>query len=262
MNFVKTAAEIKRIRQSSRILANTLRRLESMAHPGVDLRDLEAFARAAIKEHGGKPAFLGYRPTGAGSPFPFALCTSLNEVIVHGVPRPYKLKEGDILKLDLGVNWKEGISDSALTVPVGKISKEDAHLIELTREALAKGIAQARPGKMTGDIGHAIESTVTKGGGYIVDGLSGHGVGNALHEEPSIFNYGTPGEGVPLVPGIIIAIEPMISLTTSKVDQLDDDSYVTADGSNSAHFEHTVLITEKGNEVLTKRSSSERSRGE
>ncbi|MDZ4231434.1 MAG: type I methionyl aminopeptidase, partial [Patescibacteria group bacterium] len=177
---------------------------------------------------------------------------SLNEVIVHGLPRAYELKEGDLLKLDLGVDWKGGISDAALTVPVGKISKEDAHLVELTKEAITKGIAQARPGHTTGDIGHAIESTVTKGGGHIVDGLSGHGVGNSLHEEPSIFNYGIPGEGVPLKPGMVIAIEPMVSLSTSKVDQLDDDSYATADGSNSAHFEHTVLITKQGNEVLTK----------
>ncbi len=250
--MIKQPEEIKRIRQSARILADTLRRLAKMAEPGINLMDLERFARKAIKEHGGTPVFLGYRPSGAREAYPFALCTSLNEVIVHGRPRPYELKEGDILKLDLGVNWKRGISDAAVTVPIGKMSDEDMKLIELTKKALAKGIEQAKPGNHTGDIGHAIETTVTKGGGKIVEGLSGHGVGHALHEEPSVFNFGTPGEGVLLRPGMVLAIEPMVSMSTSKVDQLGDDSYATADGSSSAHFEHTVLITEKGNEILTR----------
>ena len=253
MSLVKSPEDIKKIRQSSRILADTLKRLATMVGPGVDLRDLERFAVSNIKQHGGKPAFLGYRPTGAGKPYPFALCTSVNEVVVHGLPRAYELKEGDVLKMDLGVNWKGGISDSALTVPVGKVSKEDMRLIKMTEEALKNGIAQVKPGNTTGDIGHAIETTVKDGGGFVVEGLSGHGVGNALHEEPSVFNYGTPGEGVPLKPGMVIAIEPMVSLKTSDIDQLDDDSYATADGSNSAHFEHTVLVTESGNEVLTRR---------
>jgi len=252
MALIKSSDKIKKIRQSARILADTLKRLTKMAEPGVNLLDLEKFARSNIKTHGGKPAFTGYRPSGAREAYPFALCTSVNEIIVHGRPFEYTLKEGDILKLDLGVNWKGAISDAAISIGIGKMEKEDTKLMDLTRKALMRGIAEAKPGKTTGDIGHAIESTVTAGGGKVVEGLSGHGVGDALHEEPSIFNFGTPGDGMKLQPGMVIAIEPMVSLSTGKVKQLNDDSYATADGSSSAHFEHTILITKEGNEVLTR----------
>lgn len=251
MKYAKSPEEIKRIRQSARILADTLRRLEKMARPGMDLTELEKFASANIEKHGAKPAFLGYKPSGAKDTYKYALCTSVNDVVVHGTPRPYKLKEGDILSLDLGVNWQGGISDAAITLGIGNIAEEDKRLIEVTRRALQNGIAQARPGRTTGDIGHAVEETVKSAGAKVIDGLTGHGVGNQLHEEPTIYNFGEPGEGELLEEGMVIAVEPMVCFATSKVEQLTDDSYATVGGQNTAHFEHTILIGKRGAEILS-----------
>lgn len=249
--MVKSPEQIKKIRQSAKILAATLRLLKERVAPGVNLKELEEFAREFIENQGGTPAFLGYKPAGAKTAYPAALCTSVNEVVVHGQPHDYVLKEGDILKLDLGVNWQGGISDAAITVPVGKISEKDTKLINTTRDALMAGIQQARAGKSTGDIGHAIETVIEGAGAKVIDGLTGHGVGLEVHEEPSVFNFGEPGEGVKLEEGMVLAIEPMVSLNESRVEQLDDDSYATVDGSNSAHFEHTILITKGSPEILT-----------
>ena len=251
MTYVKAPEQIKKIRQSAKILADVLRKLEKMARPGINLVELEDFARNSIEGHGGKPVFLGYKPSGARKPFGFALCTSLNDVVVHGTPHSYTLKKGDILSLDLGVNWQGGISDAALTVGIGNISKRDQELINITKRALENGIAKARPGNTTGDIGHAIEETVRRSGAKVIDGLTGHGVGNELHEEPTIYNFGEPGEGELLEAGMVIAIEPMTCFTTGRIEQLSDDSYATLDGNNSAHFEHTVLIGENGPEILS-----------
>lgn len=251
MKYTKTQEEIGKIRQSAKILADVLRKLEKMARPEVNLLELEDFARHSIEQQGGKPAFLGYKPSGARKPYEYALCASINDVVVHGIPRSYKLKEGDILSLDLGVDWQGGISDATITVGIGKISKRDQELIDVTKKALENGIAQAKLGNTTGDIGHAIEETVKRAGAKVIDGLTGHGVGNQLHEEPTVYNFGEPGEGELLEEGMVLAIEPMVCFTTGRIEQLSDDSYATVDGGNSAHFEQTVLIGKRGPEVLS-----------
>ncbi len=251
MKYAKTPEQIKKIRQSAKILADVLRKLEKKARPGVNLLELEDLAHDSIKQHGGKPAFLGYKPGGARRPYGYALCASINDVVVHGTPRSYTLKEGDILSLDLGVNWQGGISDAALTVGIGNISQKDQELINVTKKALENGIAQAKVGNTTGDIGHAIEETVKRAGAKVIDGLTGHGVGNQLHEEPTVYNFGEPGEGEPLEEGMVLAIEPMVCFTTGAIEQLSDDSYTTMDGGNSAHFEQTVLIGKRGPEILS-----------
>src|SRR3989344_2798686 len=222
MRYVKTPEEIRKIRQSAKILADVLRELEKMAKPGVNLLELEDFASVSIEQHGGKPAFLGYKPKGARKPYRYALCTSINDVVVHGTPRSYTLKSGDILSLDLGVNWQGGISDAARTVGIGTISKKDQRLIDITRNALGKGIAQAKPGNTVGDIGHAIEETIKRGGAKVIDGLTGHGTGIELHEEPTVYNFGEPGEGELLREGMVLAIEPMSCFTTKSIKQLSD----------------------------------------
>ena len=250
-NLIKSQTQIEKIRKSSKILSDVLKALKREVKPGVLPIDLDNLARKLIEEAGGTPAFLGYKPEGALHPFPYALCSSVNDIIVHGRPSDTPLKEGDIITLDLGVNWQGGISDSAITVPVGSIKKSTEHLLDLTKRALNSGIRQVASGKTVGDIGYAIEKTVIAGGGFIVDGLTGHGVGNEVHEDPIIYNFGEPNTGVELKTGMVIAIEPMVSMKTNEIKQLADDSFVTADNSLSAQFEHTVLITDSGSEILT-----------
>lgn len=250
-SLVKSKSQIEKIRKSSHILSYVLKILSKEVKPGVLPIDLDSLARKLIEEEGGTPAFLGYKPEGALHPFPYALCSSVNDVIVHGRPSDTPLKDGDIIKLDLGVNWHGGISDSAITVAVGNISKSTEHLLDLTKRALYFGIKQIASGKTVGDIGYAIEKTVINGGGIIIDGLTGHGVGNEVHEDPIIYNFGEPNTGVELKNGMVIAIEPMVSMKTGEIKQRQDDSFVTADGSMSAQFEHTVLVTKDGYEILT-----------
>lgn len=249
--LIKSLSEIVKIRKSGKILAAALRRLREIAKEGVSLSELDALAKAFIIEHGGRPAFLGYRPYGAKSAYPATLCTSLNDVIVHGRPTQYRLKSGDVIKLDLGVNFEGGITDAALTLPIGKVDKKVLDLIRTTENALREAIKVARAGRTLGDVGHAIERTVSAKNFHIADGLTGHGVGIELHEDPSVYNFGEPGKGIKLQEGMVLAIEPMTSLSTSKIVQLRDDSFATADGSISAHFEHTVLITDGAAEILT-----------
>jgi methionyl aminopeptidase len=251
MSLVKSSEQIDKIKRSAKILASTLRHLRRVAGVGVNLLELEKSTRRKIESAGGTPAFLGYQPDGAREPFPFALCVSLNDVIVHGKPYDYLLREGDILKLDLGVNWQGGISDAAITVPIGRISEKEKELIRTTRDALFAGIKAARPRNTVGDIGHAIEKTVLRTGIFVVDGLTGHGVGETIHEEPAIYNFGEPGSGIGLKPGMVLAIEPMTAIGTDKIKRLANDSYVTLDSSKSAHFEHTILITKGNPEILT-----------
>ncbi len=249
--MIKTKEQIELIRESGRILGAVLRKLKTAAEIGVTLNDLDKLAHDLILKMGGKPVFLGYRPYGARAPYPKTLCASVNDVIVHGVPNDYELKSGDVLKLDLGVNYKGGISDSAITVPVGKVPKEALALIKTTRDALSEAIRVATPKHTLGDIGYAVERTLSAKNFKVVDGLTGHGVGIELHEDPVVYNYGKRGAGMKLLPGMVLAIEPMSSMSTSKIVQWQDDSYATADGSLSAHFEHTVLITEGKAEILT-----------
>jgi methionyl aminopeptidase len=249
--LIKTPEEIVRIRQSGKILAGILRRLKAEAKPGIRLIELEQLTKTLLDLAGGTPTFLGYRSEGAREPYPFALCTSVNEAVVHGRPSSYTLRSGDILKLDLGVSWQGGFTDAAVTVPIGKVSGEANRLIQTTKNALVEAIRAVKPGNTVGDIGFAVQHVVQASGVKVLDGLTGHGVGLEVHEDPIIYNFGERGKGVHLEEGMVLAIEPMTALTTSKAVQVADDSFITADGSISAHFEHTVLVTKKGAEILT-----------
>lgn len=250
-NFIKTGDQIEKIRMSGRILGSILRKIKAVAAPGVALLDLDALARELMKEKGGRPVFLGYRPGGARFAFPSAICTSVNEVIVHGRPSQYKLVSGDVLKVDIGVDWEGGISDAAVTIPIGSVSKDGLRLIKATENALREAIRTVKPGNTLGDIGYAVERTADVAGFYVAEGLTGHGVGIELQEDPVVYNYGKPKVGMKLKAGMVLAIEPMLCAGTPKVLQKADDSFITADKSLSAHFEHTILVTETGVEVLT-----------
>lgn len=249
--MVKKPELIEKVRQSGKILAEVLRILAKSAVVGARLDHLDKLAHELILKAGGQPVFLGYHPYGAKVPYPATICTSVNDVIVHGTPGNYRLKNGDLLKIDAGVDWRGGISDSAITVPIGKVSDRNQRLLEIAKSALYEGIKAAKAGNTLGDIGYAIESTVKKAGFFVVDGLTGHGVGEELHEDPVVYNTGKRGGGIRLKEGMILALEPMISTDTRKIVQLKDDSYATADGSMSAHFEHTVLIKKGSAEILT-----------
>jgi methionyl aminopeptidase len=205
-------------------------------------------------EDGDESAFLNYKPKGARRPFPASLCVSINDEIVHGIPNehPKILKEGDIVSIDLGLRHGNLITDHAITVPVGKVSPEAKKLLEVTKKSLEVAIAAAKPGKKTGDIGYAIEKYVRPHGFGIVEELAGHGVGYSVHEDPFVPNFGVPNEGAPLRPGMVLAIEPMLTLGGPNI-VVDKDGYtiLTEDGTLAAHFEHTIVITEKGAEILT-----------
>jgi len=251
--IIKTKEQIEIIREGGKILAEVLRKVAKKAAPGISTYELDKYAYDLIKEEGGTPAFLNYRPEGAPKAFPASLCTSVNNEIVHGIPLKTKiLKEGDIISLDIGMKYKGLFTDHAVTVAVGKISKKDQDLLDKTKKALEIGIWAAKGGATVGDIGHAIESFVNRKYG-IVRELSGHGVGIKIHEDPYVPNYGKAGKGQKLIPGMIIAIEPMLNIGKNHIVSADDDWTIkTADGSRSAHFEHTILITEGDAEILTK----------
>ena len=258
MITIKTPEEIEIIREGGKRLATVLYKVKEKIAPGVSTKELDLYAEKLIREMGDQPSFLGYRPEGANIPFPATLCVSVNDEVVHGIPKKNKIiKEGDIVSIDLGVKHKNLFTDMALTVPVGKVSPLNLKLIKITEEALQVGIDAARGGNTVGDIGYAIESFVKaqeKNQKYgIVEVLAGHGVGHKVHEDPFIPNFGKPGKGEKLVPGMVVALEPMLNLGTKKVT-IDDDGYTfrTADGKWSAHFEHTILITEGEPEILTK----------
>lgn len=251
---LKSKKEIEILKEGGKRHAEILKLVAQTVRPGISTKSLDILAQKLIKVGGDKPAFLGYTPDGVSYPYPAALCVSINDEVVHGIPdKDVFLEEGDIVSLDLGLLHKGLITDGAITVPVGKISKEAKELIKVTKKALELAVKAAKPGNTTGDIGHAVESFVKPLGYGIVRILSGHGVGYSVHEDPYIPNYGTPGRGEKLVPGMVIAIEPMLNLGTGVVCSTDDEyTYVTKDGKLSAHFEHTVAITEKGPVILTK----------
>ncbi|HLP86845.1 MAG TPA: type I methionyl aminopeptidase [Candidatus Paceibacterota bacterium] len=251
--IIKTPTEIEIIREGGKILADILAKVAKKVKPGVSTYELDKYAFDLIKENGDIPAFLNYKPQGAPKAFPATICISVNNEIVHGIPSKGRvLKEGDIVSLDLGLKHKGLFTDHAVTVPVGKISKRDEQLIEYTKKALEAGIWAAQGGATVGDIGHAIESSVNRKYG-IVRELAGHGVGVKIHEDPYIPNYGKPGKGQKLIPGMIIAIEPMLNMGGEHIVNADDNWTIkTADGSHSAHFEHTILIREGEAEILTK----------
>ncbi len=252
---LKTQEEIAILKEGGKRHAYILAQLAKMVAPGISTNDLENEARKLLKEGGDRGAFLGYKPRGAKRPYPAVLNVSVNNEIVHGIPNenPRVLLEGDVISIDLGVLHKGMITDSAITVGVGKISLKDKMLIIHCKEALNIGVKSARGGGHIGDIGQAIESFIKPLGYGLCEGLAGHGVGYKVHEDPFVPNQGRKGEGELLQPGMVIAIEPMITLGTSKI-VLDKDGYTykTADGTNAAHFEHTIVITEGDPIVLTK----------
>lgn len=251
--IAKTKGEIEILREGGKRLGEILEKVGKLVAPGVSTKELDVYAEKLIRAGGDTPAFLNYQPEGAKHPYPASLCVSINDEVVHGIPSEDKiLKEGDIVGFDLGLKHKGFFADAAMTLPVGKIDADSKKLLEVTREALAKGVSAARAGNHVGDISSAIENTIRPHGFGIVEILSGHGVGRSIHEDPYVPNFGKPGTGVKLVPGMVIAIEPMINQGTKNV-KLDPDGYTyrTADGSRSAHFEHTILITEARPEILT-----------
>ena len=254
MIIIKTDSEIKRLKKGGPILADILRKVAKKVVPGVTTGELNDYAHSLIIKAGHKPAFLNYQPTGQNFPYPASLITSVNAEVVHGIPGKYVLKEGDIIALDLGLNYEGVFLDHAITVAVGGITTpKDRELMAVTEQALYKGIEAIVPGATVGDIGYAIESFVKPYKLGIVRSLSGHGVGRAIHEDPYVPNYGKAGKGAKLLPGMVIAIEPMLTRGSEDIVTMRDGyTLKTVDGSRSAHFEHTVLITEDGAEILTK----------
>ena len=253
MIIIKTPEEIEILREGGRRLSKVLNMVKEKVAPGVSAKELDKYAEELIREMGDIPAFLHYKPHGATKGYPASLCVSVNEEVVHGIPKRNRiLKEGDIVSLDLGVNHKGMFTDMAMTVPVGKISPTLEKLLKITKNALHIGIDNAVIGKRTGDIGHAIQEFVKPYKYGIVEILAGHGVGKYVHEDPFIPNFGKKGTGEILVRGMVIAIEPMLNIGTKNVViGRDGNTFITADKKPSAHFEHTIAITEKGPEILT-----------
>ena len=251
---LKTAQEIEILREGGRRHAAILSTLAAQVEPGVSALILEEEALRLIREGGDKPAHLGYKLRGARRPFPAALCVSVNDEIVHGIPNEAEkiLNQGDIVSLDLSLIHKGLITDAAITVSCGAIDDESKKLLKVAQEALRAGIKVAIPGNTIGDIGAAVTSVVKPSGFSIADDLVGHGVGFEIHESPLVPNFGVVGEGEKLVPGLVIAIEPMVNAGLPGIKTTGDGYTIkTRDGSKSAHFEHTVAITEKGNIILT-----------
>jgi methionyl aminopeptidase len=251
MVVLKSPSEIEKIRQSNVIVAEVLGVLREKTEPGIDTLTLDKIAEELALSKNAKPAFKGYRG------FPYSLCASVNQQVVHGFPTKRPLEEGDILSMDFGVLYHGYYGDSAITVPVGQVSDVAKRLMETTEAALFLGIEQARPEKRLYDISHAIQSRAEKDGFSVVRRFVGHGIGKALHEDPQIPNYGQPGVGIRLKPGMVLAIEPMVNAGGYEVKTLEDGwTTVTQDGSLSAHFEHTVAITEDGPVILSTTNGS------
>ncbi len=251
MIYLKSPSEIVKIRKACQIVGQLLDELSAMIEPGISTWELDRFAESFIRDRGGKPAFKGYQIPGL-EPFPGTLCTSPNSCIVHGIPsKKVILKEGDIIGIDVGVEKDGYYGDAARSYSVGKVSPEAIHLMEVTRTALAKGIQAAVDGGRVGDISHAIGSYVAEHGYYPADNLTGHGVGRELHEDPQIPNSGRAGYGPRLKAGMTIAIEPMVNIGTNRVVEKGWE-FFSADGSLSAHFEHSLLVTKSEAEILTK----------
>ncbi len=249
----KSQEEIKILREGGRRLSAILAALAERAKPGVSSLELDKLAREMAEQGGDKPAFLGYRPKGAKFPFPASLCVSINNEVVHGIPSEGKvLQDGDVVAIDMGLIHGGLITDSAVTVVVGAGDEAALKLADITKKALQKGIEAVKPGNTVGDIGYAIEQFVKPFGYGHAEGLAGHGVGYKVHEDPFVPNTGKKGDGEELRPGMVIAIEPMLNEGTGKV-VFDKDGYTvrTKDGKRSAHFEHTVAVTENGHIVLT-----------
>jgi len=246
----KATGEIERMARAGEVVADTLALIGEHARPGVTTQELDELADEFIRSRGGTPTFKGYRG------YPASICTSPNEMVVHGIPGPYTLKDGDILSVDVGVTLDGFVADSAYTFPIGDVSADAERLLEGCQAALAAGIEQCRVGNRLSDISHAIQVTTEEQGFSVVRSLVGHGVGRSMHEEPQIPNYGEPGRGPLLAEGMTFAIEPMITAGGPDVVLHDDEwSISSADSSLAAHFEHTVAITADGPRILTAATS-------
>lgn len=250
---IKTSEEIALMREGGEKLRRVTQAIAEAAEEGVVLKELDKLARALIKKEGGEPAFLGYKPEWARKAYGAAICASVNTVIVHGLPGNYTLKTGDIVKIDIGLKYKGFYTDCAVTVGIGTISHEAQRLIQVTRDALILAIDQCVVGNTVGDVGFAINAYVRKNGFNVAKGLTGHGIGRSLHEDPVVKNEGKPGVGARLAAGMALAIEPMVVTGSGEtVQTISDESFATMDKGLSAHFEDTVAITADGPQVLTK----------
>jgi methionyl aminopeptidase len=246
MIYIKSEKEIERMRRSNSVVMEILIELGKMLEPGMNIKRIERKADELATEKGGIPAFKGYNG------YPSSICVSINEVIIHGIPHDRLLKEGDLVGLDFGILIDGFYGDAAITVPVGEVNKEAKKLLGVTEKALYKGINKARPGNRLGDISYAIQSFVEKNGFSVIRDFTGHGIGRKLHEEPSIPNFGKPSTGVIIEKGMTFAIEPMVAAGSYKIDVLSDGwTVVTKDRSLSAHFEHTIAVTEGEPEILS-----------
>jgi methionyl aminopeptidase len=245
--ILKSPEEIATMRLAGRIVADTRARVVAAVRPGISTGELDALAEAHIESQGAIPSFKGYRG------FPASICTSINEEVVHGIPGSRVLREGDLVSLDFGAIWEGYHGDAAVSVFVGEPPSDQVEkLIRVTEESLEAGISQIRVGGRLSDIGHAVQQVVEGAGFSVVREYVGHGIGQSLHEDPQIPNYGPPGRGPELRPGMVLAVEPMVNLGGWETTELDDGwTVVTADGSPSAHFEHTIALTNEGPEILT-----------
>ncbi len=244
---LKNEREVDGIRESGRLLARTLKELRPMVVEGVSTRELDSFARSYIESHGGKPSFLGYMD------YPASLCVSVNDEVIHGIPGGRRLKTGDVVSLDLGVDLNGYFSDAAITVPVGETSRKRRWLLEVTEECLRLAVQQAVPGNRVSDISRAVFDHAVRNRCGVVREYCGHGVGFSQHEDPQVPNYVGAGPNPRLKPGMVLAIEPMINAGTGDIRLLDDGwTVVTADGADSAHFEHTVAVLQDRMEILTR----------
>ncbi|HQL91027.1 MAG TPA: type I methionyl aminopeptidase [Syntrophales bacterium] len=247
MVILKSRQEIEKMRKSNALVAVILEELAKKIRPGVKTIELDRLSEQMALKRGARPAFKGYRG------YPYSLCTSVNSEVVHGMPSERELMEGDIVSLDFGVLHDGYYGDAAVTVPVGEISPAARRLLRVTEEALYRGISEARAGNRIGDISAAIQGHVEAAGFSVVRDLVGHGIGKSLHEDPQVPNYGSSGRGIELKPGMVFAIEPMVNEGTYRVDVLRDGwTVVTADGKLSAHFEHSVAVTENGPVILSR----------
>lgn len=246
MIILKSPREIELMKEAGEIAWHVHQELAKAVVPGVTTAELDHLADSLVRKAGAIPTFKGYNG------FPASICASVNEEVVHGIPGKRKLHEGDVIAIDLGVTYKGYVADTAYTHPVGKVAPEVQQLLDVTRDSLEKGIEQCYPGKRLGDIGHAVQAYVEQFGLGVVRDYVGHGVGATMHEDPQVPNYGKAGTGTLLRPGMVLAIEPMVNLGTWQVASLDEWTVVTSDRRYSAHFEHTVAITQDGPVILTK----------
>ena len=248
---LKSDKDLDRMRWAGRHVAEILLSVRKLVEPGQTTADFDRAAHEEIRRRGLESSFLGYGPGGA-RPFPAVICTSLNDEVVHGIPSSRRLREGDLLKLDFGVIFEGFHGDSAVTVPVGRVSEEAQNLLDATRESLYEGIGQMQAGNRVGDVSHAVQNSAERAGFSVVRQFVGHGIGRELHEPPQVPNFGPSGRGPRLRPGMVLAIEPMVNEGTAEVEILEDQwTAVTRDRRLSGHFEHTVAVTEDGPEILT-----------